>query len=234
MFFSLTKEKANAKLNHAFLNGDFKPAIAAYQKLILKDNSDHELFNDLGVAYLESGNISESVKALKKATQLSDTCINWNNYGRALLKHKFFSESRVAFSKARALDSKDPQPWYNIVVSLREEGLLSDSLEELKSFLLTFKNHCSGQSDLGCHYLEQEKISEAILCFEHAIASNQSALPPRLNLIRLLCDQGRYPESMKHLEAIAKLGMQVKVDSNVNNVTIQLNGQVFYNGNARN
>lgn len=228
MIFGLTKSKANAKFQRAFATRDFTDAIASYRKLITKTPTDHELFNNLGVAYLESGALAESIEAFHNANRLMPACAHYNNLGRALLARKEFDAARAAFEKGRELDPGDPRPWYNITVSLRDEGLREDSHRELRAFLQAHPTHGNGLNDLGCHYLELGETSAATQCFTEAVTSDPGAVSARLNLIRLLCDAKRYPEATPHLETLAKQGMHVRVHAENEIVSIDLNGTPFY------
>lgn len=214
MFFGITKAKANAKLQQAFASGDFSDAIAAYCKLIAKTPGDHELFNNLGIAYLESGALAESIEAFRTANRILPSCAHFNNLGRALLKRKDFDAARKAFLQSRAMDPKDPKPWYNTIVALREEGQLEIAFRELVEFLRVHPKHANALNDLGCAHLDRGEPRHALDCFSRAVNNDPTALSARLNLIRLLCDMKRYPESTGHLDILAKQGFQVRVHAN--------------------
>lgn len=229
MFFGLTKAKANAKLQRAFATRNFADAIEAYRKMIVKNPNDHELFNNLGVAYLESGALSESVEAFQKANLILPACVHFNNLGRALLERKQYQAAREAFAKGRELDASDPQPWYNITVALRNEGRTDEAQVELIEFLQANPTHANGLNDIGCHYLDLGETDEAMKCFKKAVVVDPFGISARLNLIRLLCDSKQYPEATPHLEILAKQGLNIRVHADKNNmVSIDINGAPFY------
>jgi cytochrome c-type biogenesis protein CcmH/NrfG len=233
MIFGLTKDKAHAKLHRAFETGDFADAIDAYNKLIKKDPSDYELFNNLGMAYMESGLLPESVEAFREANRLLPACAHFSNLGSALLRQKDYEGARAAFAEARKLDPDDPKPWFNITVSLREEGRQEDAHRELLEFLGAHPTHANGLSDLGCYHLDRGETGEGIDCLTKAVDNNPTALNPRLNLIQALCDTGRYPDATPHLEALARSGLKVKVHTEGETVAIDINGSPFYRGKAQ-
>lgn len=233
MIFGLTKDKAHTKLQRAFDTGDFTDAIDAYKKLIKKGPSDHELFNNLGMAYLESGRLSESIEAFREANRLMPACAHLSNLGSALLQQKDFQGARTAFADARKLDPTDPKPWFNMTVTLREEGRSEDAYRELLEFLGVHPTHANGLGDLGCYQLDRGETAEAIDSFTKALDNNQNALGPRLNLIRTLCDAGRYPDATPHLDMLARSGFNVKVYTEGETVAIDINGSPFYRGTVR-
>lgn len=233
MIFGLTKDKAHAKLHRAFETGDFTDAIDAYNKLIKKDPSDHELFNNLGMAYMESGLLPESIEAFREANRLLPACAHFSNLGSALLRQKDYEGARAAYAEARKLDPHDPKPWFNITVSLREEGRQEDAHRELLEFLDAHPTHANGLSDLGCYYLDRGETAQAIDCFTKAIDNDPNALSARLNFIRLLCDMGVYANATPHLDALARAGFQVKVYTEGETVAIDINGSPFYRGKTQ-
>jgi tetratricopeptide (TPR) repeat protein len=228
MIFGLTKAKANSKLQRAFASRNFSDAIAAYRKLISKTPTDHELFNNLGIAYMESGALNESIESFNNANRLLPACTHYNNLGRALLERKEYDAARDAFDKGRELDAADPQPWYNITVSLREEERLDEAHQELLDFLRSHPMHGNGLNDLGCHHLDRGETDDAIQCFTKAVDSDPAAVSARLNLIRSLCDAKRYPDATPHLETLAQQGLNVQVHADNDQVSIDLNGSPFY------
>ena len=232
MIFGLTKDKAHAKLQRAFETGDFAAAIDAYTRLIKKDPTDHELFNNLGMACMESGRLPESIEAFREANRLRPACAHLSNLGSALLRQKDFEGARGAFEDARKLDPADPKPWFNITVALREEGRPEDAYRELKEFLGAHPTHANGLSDLGCYHLDRGETAEAIGCFTKVVDANPAALPARLNLIQALCDTGRHQDATPHLEALAGLGFKIRVNVENGRVEIDINGAPFYRGTA--
>ncbi len=230
MWFQMTKAKANSKLEKAFQNRNFEGAIKAFKTLIESDSDDHELYNNLGIALLESGDYQKSIFYFNKGVQRFDLCVLWNNLGRALLKQSKHDEAQDAFNHARQLDSTDPQPWYNLTVSLRDQGRTEESFNDLLDFIQEFPDHANGLNDLGCHLLEQGKVDKAIGYLEHATITNPNYSPARLNLIQAFCECRRFPESTPHLEVIAQSGVEVKVNADEENVSIVMNGQQFFKG----
>lgn len=234
MFFRLTKEKANKKLQRAFANRDFADVIDEYRKLIAKSPYDHELFNNLGIAYMESGALSESIETFHNANRLLPTSIHFNNLGRALLEDAQYEAARIAFARGRELDPADSQPWYNTTVALRKENRHDEAHRELLEFLRKHSTHANGLNDLGCYHIDRGETEHAIQCFTQAVSNHPSAFPARLNLIRLLCDIKRHPDARPHLEALAKQGFNVRVHAENDIVSIDLNGTPFYRTNGSN
>lgn len=212
--------------------GEAKRGVEVLRKAVALRPDDHRLLNDLGDALLAAGELEQSVETLRRAITLHEGPFELNNLGRALLEQKKFDEAFAQFARARELDSQDPKPWFNYVVGLREKGDDDASLRELAAFVETFPGHANGRMEQGNRRHEAGDLAGAAQAFEQAVKIDPGHLPARLSLIRALCDLGRHPDSVVHLQALATNGFQVVVGGDVHQITIDLNGERFYDGVA--
>ncbi len=226
LFSKPTKESAS----RASSSGNFKGAIKQYRRLINDDASDHELFNDLGVALLGSGQPAEAAKAFSDANDLRENGIHTNNLGRAHLQMGEYAAARAAFERASTLDPDDLQPGYNLTVCLREQGDMEDSFNALLAFSERHPDHVAAHGDLALHYQDRRDMDRTVSHCERALTLDPGYLPARLNLIRMLCDAGRYPDSLPHLEAVAEQGAKVVVAAEDGQAQISIEGRVFWQG----
>ncbi len=228
--FGPTKEKAQKALAKAFQTGNFSAAITQFTKLIKKDPDDYESLHNLGYALLESNRTEEAIESFIKANELHEDALHWNNLGRAYQQLRQFNKAKEAYAKAMELDSKDPKPWYNLTVCLREMGKMDDSFAELNKLLEVFPDHTSSNNDLALHLEDRGKINNAVEVLEKALNTEPNNMPARMNLIRMLCNAGKYPDSTPHLEFLAEQGANVEISALEGNVKIVINGAVFYEG----
>lgn len=225
-FLSNTREGA-AK---ALLKGDYATAIRRYRKVLEKNDTDPETYNDLGVALLESGTAAEAVPCFERANALQDNAIHWNNLGRAWLVMGKYAEAMAAFKSARDKDPSDPQPWYNSTVCLREQGQDDAAIAELQALVATFSDHAGAHNDLGCFYVNRGDTEQALAEFTRVIEINPDYVPARQNLIIQLCSAERFPEARPHLDYLAQRGADVKVTAQHGKLFIMVNGQMLYSG----
>lgn len=226
LFSGPTKESAS----RASSSGNFKGAIKQYRRLIKDDATDHELFNDLGMALLGLGQPEEAAEAFSDANDLQENAIHTNNLGRAHLQVGAYAAARAAFERAAALDPEDPQPVYNLTVCLREQGDMEASFDALLAFTEKHPDHVASHGDLALHYEDRQDMDRAISHCERALALDAEYAPARMNLIRMLCDAGRYPDSLPHLEAMAEQGAEVVVASEDGHTQITIDGRLFWHG----
>ena len=228
--FGPSKEKADSAFNKAFKTGDFTTALKLYQKLVEKDLNDYESLHNIGYILLTVKKGEDAIEYFIKANNIHESPIHWNNLGRAYQQIKKYSEAKDAYTKAVQLDMNDPMPWYNLTVCLREMGNMEESISELEKLLQTHPSHAGSNNDLALHYEEKGYVDKAIVQLEKALTYDPNYTPSRLNIIRILCEKGKYPDSTTHLEYLAKQGAQIEVSAKDGNVKIVINGSVFFEG----
>lgn len=233
MFRIIRKWRARSRFAQAWRAGDWRAAIAAGELLLNETPNDPEILNNLGAALLGAGDAVRAEASFRRANEIRESAIHCNNLGRALLACGRHTEAKAAFRRASELDPSDPQPRYNLTVCLRAEGSLKEAVAELQRFVADFPRYVAGQSDLGCYADERGDREQAVAFFTASLEIAPQYLPARLNLIRVLCDLGRYPEATPHLQALAGGGMQVRVNATGAAVEIDLDGQPFYRGPAK-
>ena len=218
---------------HAWRTGDPATITRAGEALLALAPDDHQAHNDVGAAYVDVQQHALAERCLRRAVELQDGSFQRNNLGRALLGLRRFDDAKVAFLRAAEMDPTDPRPRYNLTVLLREEGKKEEAIEQLFQFIRAFPTHGGGQNDLGCMYSEQGQHEKALFHFSEAIRLAPDHFLARVNLIRQLCDAGRYPETTPHLEAIASSGMRVRVKAAHGMVEITINETQIYRGSVK-
>lgn len=229
-FGKVTREKAAASLAAAMRSGDFATAARQYRKLAEREPDDPGVMNDLGFAMLECGELDASIAAFKAANRLRESDIHWNNLGRAFLAAGNGDEAKSAFRRARKLAPDNPQPWYNLTICLREAGDMDGSFRELQRLVAAHPAHAGARNDLALHCEDRGDRAAALDHVLRAVEADPDLFAARVNLVRQLCQAGRYPESVPHLEHLAGLGMQVRVAAEDGRVTITLDGQLIFDG----
>lgn len=224
--FGNTKDGAAKALRE----GDFATAVRRYRKALEKNADDHEMHHDLGIALLESGAAAEAVSCFERANAIRDHAVHWNNLGRAHLAAGNPTAATAAFNTARKMDPRDPRPWYNLTVCLRERGQNDAALDELKAMLAEFPDHAGAHNDLGCHYEDCKEKDRALEEFQRAVQANPNYAPARLNSVRLLCEAQRFPDARPHLEFLAAGGAKIEVAARGGRISISINGKPFYEG----
>ena len=233
MLKALRTFRNRSRFVRAYHAGDLHAAVVAARALAEDSPADFRTQNDLGAVLLDLGNSAEAEACFRRANELKEHAIHANNLGRALLAQRKFTEANDAFRRAVELDPSDPQPRYNLIVLLREEGKAEAAADALEHFLKQFPTHAGGQNDLGCVLKERGDAAGALAAFLRAVELSPGYVPACLNGIRLLCDAGRYPEATPLLERLAAAGVSVRVNATKEHVEIDLDGEPFYRSTLR-
>ncbi|EIJ42844.1 tetratricopeptide repeat protein [Beggiatoa alba B18LD] len=228
--FGPSKKSAQRALQKGLQNGDLQPALQIYTRLVEKNPNDCENLHDLGYVLLEMGRTEEAIGYFMQANRIKEHTLHWNQLGRAYQCLQNYSEALAAYKKAMQLDQKDPRPWYNTTLCLREMGQEERAIEELIKLLLTHPSHAGANNELAIHYQKQGKIDLALRLFRTALKTNPNYFPSHLNLIRLLCEIGQFSEARPHLEYIAKYGAYVNVVAQDGKLQIFVDGGLFFSG----
>lgn len=91
---------------------------------------------------------------------------------------------------------------------LRENAIQTNNLGPATS---SMGAHAAAHGDFALHCEDRQDMDRAISHCERALTLDAGYAPARMNLIRMLCDAGRYRDSLPHLEAVAEQGAEVVV-----------------------
>lgn len=110
-------------------------------------------------------------------------------------------------SASQALDSGQPTEAaqaFSDANDLRENAIQTNNLGPATS-----SAPAAAHGDFALHYEDRQDMDRAISHCERAPTLDAGYAPARMNFIRMLCDAGRYPDSLPHLEAVAEQGAEV-------------------------
>lgn len=121
-------------LGDAYLKcGEYTKAIELFRSVIRMDTKGHipEARINLGVAYLETDQHENAVKALQTAIDLlPDNVEAYNNLGSALFSLKRHQEAENAYRQALSLNPDFALAADNLAVCLRKQGKLREALAQ--------------------------------------------------------------------------------------------------------
>ncbi|MCP6761586.1 MAG: tetratricopeptide repeat protein [Fischerella sp. CENA71] len=147
--------------NELFNQGEYKKAIAKYDKLLNIDSNYYQAWTNRGYALAGLQEYSKMLESCSTATIIEPKAVYaWNCQGEALYNLQQYYEAISAFDSALTLDTKDPVFWIN-----KTESLLA--LKQSDTALITI--------DEAIHLLQQkqkpnrqEKITrELAIAFSH-------------------------------------------------------------------
>ena len=167
--------------------GDFKLVVEKAQRLTEKCPKKFELWNILGAAYKELGEIGKASEAFKKVTKLNPSyAFGYNNLGIALVSQAKLDEAIVAFQKALSLDPKQAEILNSMGNILKDQGKLDEAITAYKKALSIEPNQASTYNNIGSALQEKGKLDEAITAYKKALSLKADHTEAHLNLSRLV------------------------------------------------
>ena len=164
----------------AFDNGKIRESIDLYERVVRAEPEHKSAYNDLGRAYLASGDLASAEKALRKATEVDPfSPYAFNNLGRVLVAQRRYDDAERALRKQLEIDPLDPWARANLGdMLIKQEKFQAAEPEIEKAIAVTPKNP-NLYVALGRTQLHLKKVDEARTSFARAIEA--SPTPPIWN-----------------------------------------------------
>ena len=209
-------------LIHLHGQGQFEKSLIEASKLILKFPKAVILYNIIGVANRNLGQLDAAIESFKKAIKIkSDYAEAYNNMGNALKDQGKLDEAIKAFDNALDHQPKYPEAYNNMGLSLHSQGKLENAIDAFNSALSFNPNYAEAYNNLGITLKEQGNVEAAIVAFTKALSNRNDYAEAFNNIGVAFKDQGKleaaieaYRKALKinpnHAEAYNNLGNALK------------------------
>ncbi|MEW5819792.1 MAG: tetratricopeptide repeat protein [Cyanobacteriota bacterium] len=144
-----------------FEKGELEASIDSFRKSIELDDSDPDIFVNLGVAYVKCNMIDLAIEAFVSSIELDPIFArSFNNLGVCLLKLDKIDKAQEKFEKAINFDDSYVPAYLNLSVVFKNKGMVSTSIEMyMKALELSSKNRKGSSEVLGVAFLEDSRKS---------------------------------------------------------------------------
>ncbi|WP_315784959.1 tetratricopeptide repeat protein [Fischerella sp. JS2] len=147
--------------NKLFNQGEYKKAIAKFDKLLNIDSNYYQAWTNRGYALAGLQEYNKMLESCSTATIIEPKAVYaWNCQGEALYNLQQYYEAISAFDTAIALDTKDPIFWIN-----KTESLLA--LKQVDTALLTIDEAISLLQKMQQANPQQNITKELAIAFSH-------------------------------------------------------------------
>ncbi len=143
----LPQEKDSATLSsegiEAYKKEDIQKSIELFQKALEKNDTDHLIHNNIGLAYLKQNDTKNAQIHFEKALSLNKDCFEcFNNLGLVKVKLEKFTEAHTHFSDALTLNKNYADAYFNTAVLFEREGNIEEAVSNYTQFIfLSPKEH---------------------------------------------------------------------------------------------
>ena len=194
-----------------FRFGRYSKAINFYRRAIQLKPDYLEAYNNLGVAYKETGDLTAAIESYQKAISLNpDQAAVHNNLGVALNKISRFKESIKAYNKALELKPDYAEAYNNIGVAYNELGMNENAVSSYKKAIEFNNQYVSAYFNLGNAYRALDNNQDAIINYKKAIELNPNHMDTHSNIGVLLVELGRYDEATENYNRAIELDAKNK------------------------
>ena len=181
--FDLKLKEKTTNLLNLYNRRKFNEVIDLAQKLITQYPRSVTLWNLLGAASKNLGNIDVSIRSFKKVIELNPKYADgYNNLGVALQEKGNLDESIKHFNKALSLSPNYAQAYNNVGITYKKKGKLSLAAKYIKKAIFFNPNYVEAYNNLATIIQDQGRVNQAIENFKKAISLNPSYSEAHYNL----------------------------------------------------
>lgn len=176
-------------------------------QLFLKEHPDAvEVWNLIGIAHMDLGNVKQAEQAFLKVTNLNPNDANgFNNLGATLQKQGNLDEAIEAYKKAISLEPNFPEVYHNMGIVFQAKNQQNESSWAYKKALSLKPDNAETHNNLGIIFKAQGRFDDAIQAFNKAIYFKPNYAEAHNNLGTVLGDQGNQLDAILSYEKAISL-----------------------------
>ena len=176
-------------------------ALMIYEKLILINRNDPELFNNLGIIYKNLNQLEQSLTAFRQAVKLAPQYADaYYNLSNILEKKELKNESLEANQKAAELGSKNPEVYSQLGIKFYNSHRLDESISAFQKCIEFEPNYAEHYFSLANSLHKLGDLEEAIINYKKAIKLDTNHYEAYSNLGYIYSQQGINNQAQKHYE----------------------------------
>ena len=193
----LQQEKIN-QLKNLYDQGQLLAVVDLAHRLTLEYPNAFIIWNYLGAARAQIGQLDTARQALKKVTQLNPNFADGhNNYGNCLKELGNQEEAIQAYSKAAAINPYYAEAHYNMGTIFQDKGELEAAIDAYSKALAINPDYASAFYNIGLAFQAQGNLSKAVEAYKKAIALEPKHVAAQANMGVALQKQGKLEEAIE-------------------------------------
>jgi serine/threonine-protein kinase len=213
----------NFFLGNALLKGAPQEAVG-YYRAALALRQHVSVYNDLGIAYANQGQLDDAIAAYKEATRLSEKkhYQPYYGFGLALAKNKQWGDAIAPYRQAIALRKDFTSAHYELGIALAETGKLDGAILEFKEAIRCDKQLGEAYNQLGRAYLKKRRWDDAVAVYRKFLDIDKTVAPAHNDLGYALEAAGKVQEAIDAYEDAIRLKPDyAKAHNNLGNALMQ-------------
>jgi len=176
----------------------FQAAIEVLQPLSKQSPKNFEVWNLLGIAAKNSGEMSTAEKAFKRCIRINTkACGAYNNLGNLFIQTKNIEKAIKCYKDAIRINPTFIDAIYNLGITYLEKNDFVLAEKELLRTLKLKPDHASCLASLGHLYQKQEQYKQAIDYYDQALILDSNLVLAIQNKAVIFKIQERYDDAIE-------------------------------------
>lgn len=181
-------------------------ALPHYQKSTALRPDYAQAWQNMGSAWVETGDPARALEALEKALALEPLFAEaWINSGVALLRLARPAEAIIKFQRALEIDPKAARAESGLGLALLQTGKIEEALQHAEKAVEIAPAFAEAQNNLGTVLLAAGRPDDAIRAYAEAVRLPPDVALYHFNLGNALLQQERLTEAREQFEAAVRL-----------------------------
>jgi tetratricopeptide (TPR) repeat protein len=171
-----------------FKQGQYKEAVALYEKVVARFPESAEAYYNLGVSSLRSGKIEEAIVSLEKAIQLkSDLAEAYFALGECYFNKGESAKAIQTFSRTVEMQANNPKAYYNLGVAYYKIDKTDEAIDAFGKAIELNPNFSSAYYQLGVAQVKKGDFKKAIELLEQFLRLEPKA--PEAPQVKTMIDE---------------------------------------------
>ena len=179
----------------------YEDSIEVFEKLVKRGKIDYDVYYNLGISQVQTGNFEGGRDSLRKCVQLDpENPVARKDLGILYLYMNFVDWAQDELKTAYELDENDPEYAYNYAFSLYKGGQYESADIYFKKAIELDKKDSIFYSSYAENLLMLQKKDEAIENYKKAIKLNPKNIQANFGLAKVYYSQRKYAIARELLE----------------------------------
>jgi cellulose synthase operon protein C len=202
-------QQAQAEL--LLLRGDSAEALRLYEVLVEQEPASPKLWNEIGVAQHQAGQLEAAEQAYRRALEIDGTySLAWSNLG-VVRHHRSEPGAEAAFRSALGETRALPDAWRNMALLLQQSGRMEESVAAFQRALDADPDSASAAAGMGVLLLDLGRAEEARSVLLRAVESDPELAEARYHLAFALSALGDYQGALRETKVALELNPYIPV-----------------------
>jgi tetratricopeptide (TPR) repeat protein len=181
--------------------GQWLQAESTYRQLLETLPQAADLWHELGLLLLKTGQPEKACERLRQATAIDPCNATYHaNFGTALRATKRHHEAIASFQRALQLSQPSAELYNNYALALKDSGQIEPALAAFDHALAIRPDYANGHFNRGNLLLENWRLDEAAASYQLAIRSTPDDADAYCKLGIAYYDLGRLDEALAAFE----------------------------------